>query len=125
MRSFFAYGFVSMICVVLHNLIVIGGDILGFPYFGSILVSFSFVTTVGYVLQSLFTFDEALGARRFMRYLLAMSTNIPLVLIAIWIWHDVVGLAMFWASPIATICMIAVNFVLSRWAIRPQATRMI
>lgn len=114
-----------MICVVLHNLIVIGGDILGFRYLGSILVSFSFVTTVGYVLQSLLTFDESLDARRFIRYLLAMSANIPLVFIAIWIWHDLIGLAMVWASPIATIFMIAVNFVLSRWAIRPQETRMI
>lgn len=125
MRSFFAYGVVSATCLALHNVIVIGGHLLGWPYFCSILVSFGLVTTIGYSLQSQFTFKEALDGRRYLRYLVAMSANIPLALIALWIWHDLVKLAMIWASPVATLSMVAVNFLLSRWAILSQSTRMI
>jgi putative flippase GtrA len=123
-RPAFAYGAVSAICLTLHNAVMIGGDKFGWPYLVSILVSFGLSVTTGYVLHSLATFGVPFSMQRFLRYAIAMSANIPLVFITIWIWHDLFGLAMVWASPIATICMIAVNFVLSRWAIRPQSTRM-
>lgn len=124
-RPVFAYGAVSAICLALHNVVMIGGDKLGWPYLLSILVSFSLSSVTGYVLHSLATFGEPVSMRRFLRYAMAMTANIPLVFITIWIWHDLANLAMVWASPISTICMIAVNFLLSRWAIRPQSTRMI
>ena len=104
---------------------MIGGDWLGWPYGGSILVSFSVSAVTGYILHSLATFNEPISMRRFMRYATAMTANIPLAFVAIWIWHDLAGLAMLWASPIATVCMVAVNFLLSRWAILAQSTRMI
>lgn len=124
-RPALAYGAVSAICLALHNAVMIGGDWLGWPYLGSILVSFCLSAVTGYVLHSLATFGEPISMHRFLRYAAAMTANIPLVFIAIWMWHDFVGLAMVWASPIATICMIAVNFLLSRWAILSQSTRMI
>lgn len=124
-RPALAYGAVSAICLALHNAVMIGGDWLDWPYLGSILVSFSLSAVTGYVLHSLATFGEPVTLHRFIRYAAAMTANIPLVFIAIWIWHDLAGLPMIWASPIATICMIAINFLLSRWAIRPQSTRMI
>lgn len=120
-----AYGTVSAICLALHNAVMIGGDRLGWPYFGSIIISFCLSSATGYVLHSLATFDEPISIRRFLRYAMAMTANIPFVFIAIWIWHDLAGFTMIWASPIATVCMIVVNFLLSRWAIRPQSTRMI
>ncbi|HWV61377.1 MAG TPA: GtrA family protein [Sphingopyxis sp.] len=124
-RPALAYGAVSATCLVLHNAVMIGGDWLGWPYFGSILVSFSLSAVTGYVLHSLVTFGKPISMRHFARYAIAMAANIPLAFVAIWIWHDIAGLAMLWASPIATICMIAVNFLLSRWAILSQSTRMI
>jgi putative flippase GtrA len=124
-RPALAYGTVSAICLALHNAVMIGGDWLGWPYIGSIFVSFSLSAVTGYILHSLATFGEPVSIRRFMRYAIAMTVNIPLAFVAIWIWHDLAGLAMLWASPIATVCMIAVNFLLSRWAILSQSTRMI
>lgn len=123
-RSALIYGAVSAGCLVLHNAIMIGGDAIGWPYLASILLSFCVVAATGYVLHSLLTFREPIETRRFLRYAAAMSANIPLAFIALWIWHDFAGLAMIWASPIATLCMIAVNFVLSRWAILSRPTRM-
>lgn len=124
-RPALAYGAVSAICLTLHNAVMIGGDKFGWPYLASILVSFALSATIGYVLHSIATFGEAISMQRFLRYAIAMSANIPLAFIAIWIWHDLFGLAMVWASPVATICMIAINYVLSRWAIRPHSTRII
>ncbi len=123
MRPFLAYGAVSAICMILHNIIVIGGDQLNWPYSRSILISFGLVTTVGYALQSLLTFNQALNKRTYFRYVIAMSANIPLAFVALWVWHDVVRLAMIWASPIATFSMVAINLLLSRWAILVQPTR--
>ena len=124
-RPALAYAAVSAVCLALHNAVMIGGDWLGWPYGGSILVSFSVSAVTGYILHSLATFNEPISMRRFMRYATAMTANIPLAFVAIWIWHDLAGLAMLWASPIATVCMVAVNFLLSRWAILAQSTRMI
>jgi len=124
-RPALAYGAVSAICLVLHNVVMIGGDRIGWPYFASILLSFTLSAITGYILHSHATFGEPVSMRRFLRYAFAMTANIPLAFVAIWIWHDVSGLAMIWASPIATICMVAVNFLLSRWAILSQSTRMI
>jgi len=122
-RSAVIYGTVSALCLGLHNAVVIGGDWLGWPYLASILLSFCLSAATGYLLHSLLTFGEPLEARRFARYAGAMSLNIPLAFVALWVWHDLAGLAMIWASPIATLCMIVVNFLLSRWAIVPRPTR--
>lgn len=124
-RATFAYGAVSAICLLLHNAVMIGGDMLGWPYAGSILLSFCLSALTGYVLHSLLTFREPMSLSRGLRYAFAMTANIPLAFVAIWFWHDILGLAMIWASPIATLCMIAVNFVLSRWAILSPPNRTI
>ncbi|WP_420854274.1 GtrA family protein [Sphingopyxis granuli] len=122
-RPFLAYSAVSAICMILHNIIVIGGDLLNWPYSCSILISFCLVTTIGYVLQSLLTFNQMLDKRIYFRYLVAMSANIPLAFVALWVWHDVVRLTMIWASPIATFSIVAINLLLSRWAILSRPTQ--
>ncbi|OHD01311.1 MAG: hypothetical protein A2885_20210 [Sphingopyxis sp. RIFCSPHIGHO2_01_FULL_65_24] len=116
-RPAFIYAMVSGICLTLHNLVLILGDQIGWVLPLSILVSFCLSAITGYVLHSLFTFREPMHASNFFRYAVAMSANIPLALVAVWFWHVAVGLEMIWASPIATICMLGVNFILSRWAI--------
>ncbi len=116
-RSAFMYGAVSATCLILHNFVMIFGDLLGWAFPFSIIISFCLSALTGYLLHSILTFKEPLRMERFMRYALAMSANIPLAFIAVWFWHEFAGLNMVWASPIATICMIGVNFVLSRWAI--------
>jgi len=121
-RSTLMYGAVSGSCLLLHNAVMILADRAGAPLIASVVLSFLLVALLGYVLHSLLTFREALGREklglmRFGRYALAMSTNIPLAFATTWVWHGPVGLPMHWAAPIASGCMLAVNFVLSRWAI--------
>jgi putative flippase GtrA len=111
------YCTVSGVCLVLHNLIIIGGDRLGVPMLLSVLASFCASATTGYLLHSRLTFREPLSFDAFGRYAGAMTANIPLAYVMIWFWHELIGLDMALASPIATVCMVGVNLLLVRWAI--------
>lgn len=99
------------------------GDKIGLTVVISIILSFILVASTGYVLHSIFTFHAPLGVTRFVRYGVAVSANIPLAFITVWFWHEYIGLAMIWASPIATIFMVGSNFIFSRWAILPKVGR--
>jgi putative flippase GtrA len=108
---------VSGFCVMLHTANLIVADRIGIPLGLAVLLSFVIVACAGYVLHACFTFRQPLAVSRLVRYSVAMSANIPLAYITIWIWHVAVGLAMPIAAPIASACMLGLNFVLGRWAI--------
>jgi putative flippase GtrA len=114
------YSAVSGLCLLLHNVVIISADSAGWPLSGAVLLSFCLSASAGYLLHSLFTFSKPVQMHRFSRYLLAVSANIPLAYVTVWFWHKLVGLEMLWASPIASICMVGINFVLARWAILPR-----
>ena len=116
-RTPIAYVLVSGFCVLLHTANLIVADKIGIPLGLAVLASFVIVACVGYVLHGIFTFRQPLAAARLVRYSVAMSANIPLAYITIWIWHVGVGLPMWIAAPIASGCMLGLNFVLGRWAI--------
>lgn len=122
-RTPFAYVIVAAVCLLLHNAVLIIGDRLNVPLWLSVLISFCLVASVGYVLHGLFTFRQALALRLFARYVLAMSANIPLAFITTWFWHDFAELRMTLAAPIASACMLAMNFALGRWAIIAPSIR--
>lgn len=121
-RSVIMYGGVSALCLALHNVVMIFGDQAGWLLIVTIMTSFCLVSFVGYLLHSMLTFHEPLRPMLLVRYTTAMSANIPLAFVTVTFWRDVVGFPMIWASPIATICMLAVNYLLSRWAIKSRAS---
>jgi putative flippase GtrA len=94
-RTALVYATVSGSCLVLHNAIMILADHVGIPLVYAVLISFSVVAMTGYLLHSRF----------------------PLAIAATWLWRDVLGWPMVWASPAATACMVIANFIFSRWAI--------
>ena len=117
LRTPIAYVTVSGFCVLLHTANLIVADKIGMPLGLAVLVSFIIVACAGYVLHALFTFRQPLAAIRLVRYAAAMSVNIPLAYVTIWTWHVAVGLPMLIAAPVASVCMLGLNFVLGRWAI--------
>jgi putative flippase GtrA len=120
-RTSLVYGLVAGLCLGLHNLIIIVNDRAGQPLIAGVVVSFVLVAAMGYALHSRFTFRRPMGWVGFGRYALAMSANLPLAFGSIWLWRHGAGLPMIYASPLASVSMIAVNFALSHWAIaRPQ-----
>jgi putative flippase GtrA len=122
-RTPFAYVAVAGVCLVLHNAVLIIGDFLGIPLWLGVMISFGIVASVGYELHGLFTFRQPLAVRRLAKYAVAMSANIPLAFVTTWFWNRVVGLPMALAAPLASVCMLAVNFVLGRWAITAPSER--
>ena len=112
--SYFA---VAATCLIAHNLVMIGTDTLGFVLVSAVLSSFVVVVVLGYLLHSRVTFAEQISWPGFSRYVFAMSLNIPVSLILVWIWKAAWGFPMWIASPAATVCALAINYTTSRWAI--------
>lgn len=119
----FAYAIVAGLCLGLHNLIMIVGEHLSLSLLLCVLLSFVAVTSIGYVLHALFTFCQPVGLGPFKRYVTAMLANIPLAFVTTWFWHEAAVLPMAVAAPLASVCMVALNFVLGRWAIVVPASR--
>jgi len=122
-RTSVAYVMVAGFCLILTNVGLIVGDRLGMPLWLTVLLSFAVVATAGYVLHAIFTFRQPLSVRRLLRYEAAMSANIPLTFVTSWIWNVAIGLPMTLAAPAATACLLALNFVLGRWAIAAPSSQ--
>ena len=118
---------VGLLCALLHNAIMIGGDWLGLHYVASSFVSFAIVVLVGYLLHSAWTFPAAQrGAMSFARYTLTMALNLPLSLAGMFVLVDLAGLGVPLAAPTVTVMLAAFNFAGGRWALRArraQSTR--
>lgn len=104
-------------CAGLHNLVMIGGDRLGAPFPPLILVSYALVVVVGYALHARVTFGEPARWAAFGRYAVAMAGSIPTTFALLLGLRTGLRLPMVLASPTATVLMLAVNFLVSRWAI--------
>jgi putative flippase GtrA len=110
---------VGLLCALLHNAIMIGGDWLGLHYVASSFVSFAIVVLLGYWLHSSWTFPGAQrGGMSFARYTLTMALNLPLLLAGMFVFVDLAGLGVPLAAPAVTVLVAAFNFVGSRWAVR-------
>lgn len=115
---------VAGLCLLLHNAVLILSDIAGLQLWAAVLLSFVIVAATGYVLHGLLTFREPLAASGFVRYAIALSANIPLAFVTTWFWRDLAGLPMAAAAPIASACMLALNFILVRWAVTGSRAKM-
>lgn len=113
----FGYGCVSGFCLLLNNTILVVGDQAGLPLVTTIPLSFVLCVLAGYIMHSLISFRKPINFRAFLRYVLAMSGNIPLAFAGIWLARDVAGFGMVYAAPLATACILLVNYLLAHWAI--------
>lgn len=110
---------VGLACALLHNLIIIAGDLLGLHYVTSSLVSFVIVVSIGYALHSAWTFPRAeRGRTSFARYAVSMSVNTPLFIAGMFVFVDLAGLPVALASALVTVLLMAFNFIATRWALR-------
>ncbi|HEY3074762.1 MAG TPA: GtrA family protein [Burkholderiales bacterium] len=110
---------VGLLCALLHNAIMIGGDWAGLHYVASSLVSFALVVLVGYWLHSGWTFPGAeRGGVSFARYTLTMALNLPLSIAGMFVFVDLAGVTVPLAAPAVTVLLAAFNFAAGRWALR-------
>lgn len=111
------YAGVSGLCLVIHNLVMIAANGLGLMLPLAVLASYMVVVISGYALHSRISFRREMSLATFLRYAVAMSVNIPLTMATTWLWLGPAGLQMHWAAPLASLCTLATNYLLSRWAI--------
>lgn len=112
---------ISATCLVAHNVLMIVTDWAGLALWGAIAISFAVATLIGYFGHSLLTFRQPLSVNGLGRYSLGMVTAVAIAVPVIWFWKVALNLPMIIASPVASICTIGINFVLTRWAIvRPD-----
>ena len=84
---------VGLICAIVHNAIMIGGDYAGLHYALSLLISFLFVVAIGYRLHSGWTFRSAERSRAtFTRYVVIASANLPSSLAGMFVFVNLIGL---------------------------------
>jgi putative flippase GtrA len=108
---------VGLLCAVAHNAIMLGADHWHIHYAVSCAVSYVLVVLLGFVLHVRFTFQETPSLAAFWRYAISMAANYPFTLALLFLMCDIAGLAVVIAAPVATVLMMAWNFVASRWAI--------
>ena len=115
---------VGLVCALLHNAIMIGGDWAGLHYVATSFISFAIVVAVGYWLHSGWTFPGAARGRTpFARYALTMAANLPLSIAGMFVLVDLAGLPVPIAAPAVTVLLAAFNFIGGRWALRAQSRR--
>lgn len=116
-QSFLAYLGVAGTCLLLNNVVLILADAAGCMLLLSVLLSYCVVVVIGYLLHSCVTFRQPFGIVPFARYAAVMAANIPLMFAMTWLWRDLIGLPMRESAPLATACLVIINFALGRWAI--------
>ncbi len=111
------YVSVGAVCAALHNIIVITAARMGLHYMLAVLLSFSVVTPTGYALHSLYTFNTRFSWHRFARFASGIIGGIPLAIAIMFILCSLLHVAVFIATPIATIAQFAWNYLSTRWAV--------
>jgi putative flippase GtrA len=114
---------VGLACAILHNAVMIAGDLAGWHYVASSFVSLVVVTIFGYLLHSGWTFPGAERSRTsFVRYAVTVSANLPLSLAGLYVLVDLLGLPVPIAAPVVTVVLFAFNFTANRWALRVRGS---
>jgi putative flippase GtrA len=105
------------LCAALNNTLVIGLVWAGFHPLAASLLAFLPVLAVGFALHSLLTFQAAMSKAAFLRYALAMATNLPAWSASLFILCDLLGAPIAYATPATTAVLIAWSFAATRWAL--------
>ena len=109
---------IGLVCAVLNNLILIGGDLAGLHYAVSVLLTFLFVLPASYLAHTYWTFDVTLSWQAFGRYVLGSLASLAVASFVVWLLRGALALPMVVAAPLATIAMTIYNYLMARWAIR-------
>jgi putative flippase GtrA len=112
------YAVISAACLATHNVIVMSGAWTGASVLQAAAISFCIMVVVGYLALCIAVFDVAPGIVGFGRYLAAMTVNFPLSTGMLWLLVNSAHLPVGAAAPLATVTMVAVNYMWARLIIR-------
>ena len=111
------YVLVGVVCALVHNGVMIAGDLAGWHYVLSTVVSYIVCVVLGYVLHTRFTFRAAGSYAGFVKYAVPMAGNFTDSIALMFILCDLIGLSVPIAAPIATVLLFVANYAAARLAI--------
>lgn len=111
------YVLVGGVCALINNVIVIGCDRIGIHYIVSSCLGFVPVLCVGFMLHTSFTFRTSATWPAFVRYTLSMAANYPMWIGGLFVFCDLLGVAVAIAAPLITVLLFLWNFLSAGWAL--------
>ncbi|MGB3710129.1 MAG: GtrA family protein [Erythrobacter sp.] len=115
-RQLGRYTVIAAGSALLFNVILIGVHAAGVHYLAALAAAFCVVVMAAYCAHALFTFETQFTTRGFGRFVGTQLLGFPISAIVLATLIEGFGLAVWIATPIATILMFAYNFVSARWA---------
>ena len=117
------YLLVGATCAAANCGIIIGADRLAVHYVPATVASFFLVTPIAYCLHSRFTFEAPLTWHNLGLFAVGVAVGFPLALLAMVILCSGLRLPAMVAAPIATVLLLAWNYLSARFSIRSRAFR--
>lgn len=114
------YVLIGIACALVNYAILLTVEYLGGHYLLGMLLAFTVVTPLAYVLHSWYTFAKPFDGSAFIRFAAGVAAAYPIALLMMAGLCSGLGLSVAIATPIATVGMFAWNFAAARWAIVPR-----
>lgn len=114
---------IGALCALLNNVIMIGGDWLGFHYTMLNLLAFCIVNSLGYILHAHATFATTISMGGYIRFMLGCANGFLLSMALFFLFCTIVQWPMAVASPLVTVLLLVYNVCIARWVFvhRPNA----
>lgn len=107
----------SVLCTLINNLILIGGDHLGYGYISLTFAAYMCSATAGYIFHSVVTFESLMSIRGYLSFTAGIWLGLPLALLILGILTSGIALPMSVAAPAMTVLMFAYHYLIARWSI--------
>lgn len=111
------YLFIGGMCAVINNVVLIGGNRLGYSYVGLTVLSSFISGTIAYCLHAHYSFRMRKTWRAYVQFLCGTSVGMPLAVGTLAVLVTLLGLPMWIASPSSTVLMMVYNYGFARLTI--------
>ena len=112
---------VGAVCALINNAMLIGLSLMGLHYLACIAINFAVMVPLSYLLHARWTFAAPVAWKNLAAYTAGSISSLVLASLFIAILCGPLGLPMVISAPLATILMIAYNFVMARLTVRGVA----
>ena len=111
------YTLIGLVCAVSNYVIMLLNDAAGGHYLLGTIIAFVLVTPLAYYLHSSFTFEEPLGSKAFVRFVLGAASSYPVAAGLLALLCSGLHLSVAVAFPIVAVAIFGWNFAAAHWSI--------
>ena len=116
-RTIPRYLVVSGIFALLGMCILIGLDHLGLHYIPSLVLAYVTLVPASYFVHAGYTYRVPPEGNNLIKYMAAQAVNLPLAILLLYIFHDLLALPMTIASPLLLVGQFVYNLAATHCAI--------